>query len=327
MMELNELNKNAMGGSELMAKRIYETIDPKLLEEFQIIFSRVRELKKDKIRLYFCHDLPQDPESAHLKNKGWEKFHKLIFVSYWQQQSYINYFGIPYSYTTVIKNAIEPIERQADDVSDKIKFIYHTTPHRGLDILVSAFENLTKKHSNIHLDVYSSFNAYGWPDPDKFQPLFDKIKNHKNMTYHGFKPNDQIRIALSKSHVYAYPCTWPETSCLSLIEAMSAGLVCIHPSLAVLPETSMGSTIMYDYDEDKKQHLQTFENMLDVFLTNTELSQISIMSRFSQSCSNLLYNWENRKQQWEFLLGHLLDTVTDREAMKKKEYLYVNTSK
>ena len=41
------------------------------------------------------------------------------------------------------------------------------------------------------------------------------------MTYHGFKPNDVVRKALSEAHIFAYPSIWVETSCISAIEAMS----------------------------------------------------------------------------------------------------------
>ena len=48
-----------------------------------------------------------------------------------------------------------------------------------------------------------------------------------------------------------YPNTFKETSCLCLIEAMSAGCVCVHSSLGALPDTSNGLTCMYEYTPDK----------------------------------------------------------------------------
>ena len=97
-MERNEVNKNAMGGTELMMKRLYDTLDPNLLDRFQIIGSRARELKEDKVRILWQHDLPDDPESAHLANGGWKRYHKLVFVSNWQMQRYIQMYDIPWSH-------------------------------------------------------------------------------------------------------------------------------------------------------------------------------------------------------------------------------------
>ena len=60
-----------------------------------------------------------------------------------------------------MKNAIDPIP-YAEKPKDRINLIYHTTPHRGLNIAVAAMKELAKLHGDkIHLDVYSSFEAYG----------------------------------------------------------------------------------------------------------------------------------------------------------------------
>ena len=67
-MERNELSKNARGGSELMQERLYRDLPKDLLDKFQIILSRVRDINPDKKRVLWLHDLPGDPESEHLKD-------------------------------------------------------------------------------------------------------------------------------------------------------------------------------------------------------------------------------------------------------------------
>ena len=161
--DINEISANSKGGTELMIEGLSSRLDPELLTNFQIIPSRVREIDDSKIRVYWLHDLPGDPESGHLKNGGHSKFHLLVFVSNWQMQQYISYYRIPWSKCFVIENAITPIEDELiSKPSEKINLIYHTTPHRGLEILIPVFEKLSEKYDNIHLDVYSSFKIYGW---------------------------------------------------------------------------------------------------------------------------------------------------------------------
>ena len=193
----------------------------------------MHELEEDKIRILWCHDLAGDPEAeGSLSNKGWSKFHRLVFVSHWQQQQFIEKYGIPRERTVVIKNAIDPIEVDLEkkfqefDQHDTINLVYSTTPHRGLAILVPVFENLLKSHDDIHLHVFSSFKIYGWEERDThFQPLYDRIEDNEHMTYHGSVPNAELRQELTRMHIHAYPSMWLETSCVSLIEAMSAGLM------------------------------------------------------------------------------------------------------
>jgi UDP-glucose:(glucosyl)LPS alpha-1,2-glucosyltransferase len=176
----NEISEKSKGGSELVARRMAADLDKTLLKEFQIIVSRVRNtLDPTKIRVLLLQDLPEDPESHHLRNDGWRKFHRIVFVSHWQRERYVKEYGIPYSRTVVIHNAVHPIDNTGEmdkkkAKEKKINIIYHTTPHRGLEILVPVFEKLTETHKDIHLDVFSSFEMYGWKDRDnQYAELFD----------------------------------------------------------------------------------------------------------------------------------------------------------
>ena len=77
----------ALGGTELMQKWLHDKLDPELVNYFQWIISRKRKLE-DKPRLFWVHDLAQDPEVQFLKEKpeeGMGLFEQIIFVSHWQQ--------------------------------------------------------------------------------------------------------------------------------------------------------------------------------------------------------------------------------------------------
>lgn len=47
LIELNEMNKDSNGGTEITTRGLYSRLDRKELEGVQIITSRVRELDKD----------------------------------------------------------------------------------------------------------------------------------------------------------------------------------------------------------------------------------------------------------------------------------------
>ena len=186
--EKNELNRNAWGGTELMQNRLYKEMPKQLIDQFQIICSRPRKLKKDKKKILWCHDLAQDPEVAHLKDGGHEKYDKLVFVSHWQMNDYMAHLGIPHSSGYVLQNAIDPIEEH-EKPTDEINLVYFSTPHRGLDILVPVFETMKNEHFKhikkpINLHVYSSFALYGWPERDEqHKALLDKCKNTEGIIY------------------------------------------------------------------------------------------------------------------------------------------------
>ena len=319
--EVDEVSKDAMGGTELMKFGLQKRLDPELLDKFQIIPSRVRELDESKVRILWLHDLPGDPESEHLANGGWAKFHKLVFVSNWQMQAYILKYNIPWSHCLVMKNAIEPIpEHKKPSVDDKIKIIYTSTPHRGLNILYAVFEKLCEKYDNIELDVYSSFKLYGWEQRDEpFKELFSALDAHPKINYHGAVSNETVREALQQSHIFALPSTWPETSCLCLIEAMSAGNICVHSNLAALPETAANWTLMYQYHEDLSGHANIFAAALDasIEIAKNKVNENRLVNQKFYTDEN--YGWEVRTSQWNSLLESMKDFPTD---MPKESFVY-----
>jgi UDP-glucose:(glucosyl)LPS alpha-1,2-glucosyltransferase len=324
------VGKNSNGGTEIMARRV-ATINPELLKEFQIVISRIEdELDPTKIRIYYAHDLPGDPASDHLKDKGWNKFHRIVFVSNWQMQRYIERYQIPWSRCIVLQNAIDPIPFTDTKFSkfgfkstETIHLIYTPTPHRGLAILVPVFAKLCEKYDNIELDVFSSFALYGWEDRDKeFEPLYKQCKDHPKINYHGSKPNGVVRQALQKAHIFAYPSTWPETSCLCLIEAMSAGCLCVHANFAALPETAANWTDMYHFNEDNNEHAKILYTVLSNGIDEIKTSAGTVEQRLKaiKNYADIFYSWKpNRELQWNALLGLLLTTVKDRGFEVEKE--------
>lgn len=308
----NDISAKSNGGTELLCRRLEASLPKELLDEVQIVPSRLQgELDPTKIRILYLHDLPHDPESVKiLKDGGWRNFHRIVCVSNWQMQLYMQQFQIPWSHVIVIPNSIVPIVRDGnvfsdDNRGDTVRFVYHTTPHRGLDILYPVFDKLCETHKNIHLDVYSSFKAYGWDASDApFKELFAKIEAHPAMTYHGFKPNDEVRAALSTADVFAYPSTWPETSCLALMEAMSAGLLCVHPNFGGLYETSAHWTMMYQFHEDKSKHAAILHGMLNDAL-NADKDNLRLMLQNQKAYADMFYNWNTRQNQWADLIEAL----------------------
>ena len=205
----SELSVNSRGGTEMMRQRLIDNVDKSVLERVAVHLSRPREVYSDVPNILWCHDLAEDPENKILRDGGWNQFQHFVFVSSWQRDQYIVRFGIPYSKCSVISNAIETKYAPVKKDMETVRFVYHTTPHRGLELLVPVFEALSKEFDNIHLDVFSGFEIYGWEQRDEnYKSLYAAIEAHPQMTYHGVKDNDTVLSALEKSHIFLYPNIW-----------------------------------------------------------------------------------------------------------------------
>lgn len=300
-----DLSRNAMGGTEMMRQRLLENVDKDLLKNYAIHFSRPRQMYDDVKNIFYCHDLAMDPENRILKDEGWKKFDHFVFVSYWQRDQYIMIYGIPYSKCTVIPNAIELEYTPVQKKTDIIRFIYHTTPHRGLELVYPIFDALSQQFENIHLDVYSSFKIYGWEQRDKpYERLFKNLESHPKVTYHGTKSNEEVLAALKEAHIFLFPSIWPETSCIAMIEAIRSGVLVIHPSYAALPETSAGATIMYEYTEVGNDHANmsyaVVKNLLEAQKLQPDLFNQIMNSDRCVLPRNGINNYTN---SWNNLLG------------------------
>ncbi len=307
---VDELSKNAMGGTEMMKYGLYERLADDIKDEVQIICSRVREIDEHRPSILWLHDLFNDPEAVHLKDpESRARFDRLVFVSNYQFNTYQMSMGVPYSESLILRNAIEPIEWKDKDYDGTIKMIYHTTPHRGLELLVPTFEYLQQHHDNIHLDVYSSFEAYGWPQRDEpYKELFAKIDDNPQMTYHGYQPNDVVRRALQQAHIFPYPCIWQETSCIAAIEAMSAGVNIVCPNYAALPETTSNFAYMYHWHEDMQQHVNIFANALSSVIDMVGRKEQNMINRlaFQKNYTDSFYSWDQRVREWDGLIRGVL---------------------
>jgi len=322
LMEINDLSKNANGGTEQMLRRLYSSLPRDILKEFQIIPSRVRDLKEDKYRVLWLHDLHNDPEAKNnLEDGAWHRFHRIVFVSNWQMQNFIQLYNIPWSRCIVMQNAIEPMPEKVKRDDDFVKLIYHTTPHRGLQLLLPVFDKLCETYNNLQLDVYSSFKLYGWAERDEqYKELFDFIEAHPNMTNYGSVSNEEVRTALSQADIFAYPSIWPETSCLCLMEAMSAGLNCVHPNYGALYETGAGWTTMYHWHEDLNEHAKMHYMMLDNVIKNIKNENQIGRQESQRAFVNAFYNWEAvRTKQWMAFLQSILASNEPREITEPEK--------
>lgn len=309
---VNELSKNAHGGTELMIEGLRKWADPELLEQVHIIPSRVRELSSDKPNILWVHDLWSDPEMTRMNDPIWRaQFAAIVFVSNWQRATYMVGHDMPYDGTIIMRNAIEPIPLHVKPVEEDtpIKLIYHTTPHRGLQILVPVFERIYQDLGDkIHLDVFSSFNAYGWPERDApYKQLFDRCREHPGITYHGYKPNHVVREALKEAHIFAYPSIWEETSCIAAMEAMAAGCQIVCSDMGALPETTAGFGHTYPYTTDLGEHSIMFEAFLRRAIYGVREFSTIYLTKQQANFANIMYNWQVRGQQWNALLRGVIE--------------------
>ena len=201
---------------------------------------------------------------------------------------------------------IDIVEKQKDN---KIKLLYTSTPWRGLAVLIKSIEILNKTREDFEVDIYSSTKIYGSKfdenEKDKFEVLFDKCKNTPNVNYLGYADNDSVRAAVQKAHIYAYPSIFEETSCLAVIEAMSAGCHVVTTNYGALPETCGEFATMIEFDSSGQnlieRYAETLNSVIDNYKNNLYKDDLEMQIKYY----NKNYSWETRIQEWKNFLNYV----------------------
>ena len=328
-LQLDAVSDKAIGGTELMRNWLFKELDkrePGIRDKFQFISTRVRNLEPDKQRILWIHDLANDPEVQHLKDKEkWNLFERVVFVSHWQQHQFKMVLGFPYEKGVVIQNAIYPIPEHEKPNDGKINVCYFSTPHRGLELLLNAWEFMRtelKEGLNAELNIYSSFKIYDRGHLDEqFRHIYKRAREMDGVNYHGTVSNDEIREMLPNQHVMAYPSIYEETSCLTLIEAMSAGCLGVIPNLGALPETGANFPWMYGFEEDPDKHQQVMGHILGRAIGHFWDDDVQNLLKIQRSYFDMFYNWDLRGGQWLQFLHAIQDTPEveqQKEAIRKE---------
>jgi UDP-glucose:(glucosyl)LPS alpha-1,2-glucosyltransferase len=294
-----------LGGTELQYALLHKYVDKKLLNNFQITTSVPEKipLAKDKINILWEQNSYDQPNiQPWMKDpSNHSKYDWYVFNSHWCAEKYRMFFKLPADKCTVIKNAIEHFpERKVYKKGDPIKLIFHPTPWRGLNVMLGAMQLI--KNKNVTLDVYSSTEVYGTSFKkanDKiYQPLYKQAKKLPNVNYIGYKPNEQIVKNITQYQIFAYPNIWEETSCISAIEAMAAGLHMVTTNYGALYETCSEWPVYVQYSDNYKRLAEAFAYAIDSLTSflhedgcqNHLQSQANFYKKF--------YNWQARKEDW-----------------------------
>ena len=294
---------DSFGGSENQLRLLLKYLPDESFKNINLILNNANHdlIEKDKINILWMHHFVNQKEAQNLGSKDFvQKLDYIVFNSNWNSENHIYQFKIPKNKSVVVKNAIEKIDVE-EKPKDKINLIYHTTPWRGLALLLKVFKNLNLK--NVELNVCSSTIIYGKKFDSvlgkTYESIFNECKNTKNVNYFGFLDNKKIIQMLKKMHIFSYPSIWPETSCIAAIESMAAGCEVVTTNLGALSETcsSFGTFVNFDrnFDNLEKKYSEVLLNSIKNFWSDENQNKLKLQSK----TINATYSWNARSVEWK----------------------------
>tara|TARA_R100001509_G_scaffold105712_1_gene62609 strand:+ start:742 stop:1680 length:939 start_codon:yes stop_codon:yes gene_type:complete len=309
------MNQNPKGGTELQFEYLKKHVNSKLLDQVQICTSVPEKipLHKDKVNILWQKNSWDQPNlKPWFENKlNHNKYDWYVFNSNWNFEQFTKRFDLPTEKCLVIKNGVDNIEPISTTYrkKDPIKIIHHCTPWRGLSVLLGAMQLV--KNPLISLDVYSSTEVYGKSFYDHndhyYHELYDQAKQLPNVNYIGYKSNEYIKKHLKDYRLFVYPSIWEETSCISLLEAMSAGLYCITTNFGALYETGSEFPMYVPYSNDYRSLAKKFAKSIDIAALSLHESSIKDHLKMQKNFVNNFYNWKIKGKSWTRFLQGAID--------------------
>lgn len=261
-------------------------------------------------RILWCHDVSLGPVLTPETDACTDAY---MFVSKWQQEQYILAYCLDRLKCAIIHNGIDlsTMERamlrnkELGVVKNPTKFIWPSSPDRGLDYLLSLWPIINKMVPDSTLDIY-----YGWD-------LFVKMHGHdyKNalealatevggdsIKWHGRVGKLDLYKAYAESGVWMYPSRFEETFCISALEAMIFGVYPILNDKGALP------SMFGDYAKIIKGHapkIKTGERFVDAYGEYYDMSNETRHDKLRVAAEYALtYTWDVVSEKVEEVLNN-----------------------
>lgn len=286
------------GGTETMARGFIKNILPEMSNIHNytcvIIPGHLPDLQTIGIDgskyIFWIHNnigqfIPQVGRilNATLVRKATER---VIAVSEYEKRTIAKELSLELNKITVIPNAINTITPTPGKFEkiDKIKLIHASSKDRGLEILLNAVPLIEE---DFELNIFNDF----YPDlPHGFNP--DGV-NDPRVNFYGKTPRKTLYKFFADAHIHAYPSTYPETSCLTQMEALSAGCYAVYTDLGALPETSMGHGTMIPNNElTPERYAEELTKAIKMIKENG----YDYTKQVEDIKNN--FTWEKAKQNW-----------------------------
>ena len=289
-----------LGGTELLYNSLSSKID---FSHVNLILSICHyDLLSDSKPNVLWQHLNWNEENAQLlSDENYvKKLDSIVFVSHWQHEQFRKrYEHLNNINCYVIQNAVESFEKEKTHPKPhRIKLIYTSTPWRGLEVLIEVIKRLDR---DVDIDIYSGSKIYGPQFYEQTKGQFDKLYEDLkklNVKHIEYAPNEEVRKAVAESHILAYPSTFEETSCLSAIEALSAGCKVVTTNFGALPETC---GVWADYtslnQNTMNNYTKALQQAIDTYWDNYE-ERVAQRYHYKH-----FWSWDKRILQWESFLN------------------------
>jgi glycosyltransferase involved in cell wall biosynthesis len=190
------------------------------------------------------------------------------------------------------------------------RFVYSSSPDRGLDNVMGLWPEIKKRWPDAELDVF-----YGWnmvdaiTSRDLSHPLerFRRIimgaweqlgQDEGGIHMRGRVPQAKLAEELMQKTAWLYPTTFLETFCITAVEMQLAGVVPVASKLAALNETVGSVEDLIEGWPGNVTYQKQWLNMLEITMEDHDHRAIA---RERNRLHAEQFTWDSAYEKWNDL--------------------------
>jgi glycosyltransferase involved in cell wall biosynthesis len=271
-----------------------------------------------KLKLFWAHDVNVGETFGPVANRP----DKIVGLTQWHTKHMSNLYNVPLDRFAVVPNGLN-LDRfvidRSDDDSNSPKFIWSSSPDRGLDVLLGLWPTIRTFFPDAELHIY-----YGWNMIDKIinamksrgqggyleyikSQIIGKmyeLGNEEGGIYnHGRVNQDELAKAMYGSTFWGYPTQFMETFCITAIENQAAGVIPVTSKLAALQETVAVKDLLVEGWPSNLDYQNRWLSLL-IQIIEMEGEERQNLREIGRNYA-LQYSWENSYDTWNNLFRSL----------------------
>lgn len=186
----------------------------------------------------WLHDwVPQRRVLEHL-----DAYRKVMVLSRFHRTRYP---AVPSDRIFHTANGIDPHELALEVPRNPRLVVYGSCPTRGLRTLLQNWGAVRRAVPDARLNYFYGWDGVRQNRPEHYarvKPQFDRMAAQEGVTDLGRISHAEVARQYAGAGVWAYPCAFPETSCISAMKAQAAGAV-----PAVIPTGALTETVRHGF--------------------------------------------------------------------------------
>ena len=154
------------------------------------------------------------------------------------------------------------------------RLIYASCPSRGLHLFLPRWQEVLDQFPDAELEIYYGFNKHFLEHAkvsERFRNIYrtvmDGIKQ-KGISFHGMVDQKTLSKAFWRANLWAYPCPFPEISCITAMQAQATGAFPITTKYWALNETvQYGTKVGHDHEDNIEDRPTLMTRWIEALLT------------------------------------------------------------